>query len=195
LSTKLSKIDEAAVTTENVVEGDSRRLLSPRQVDLDDVGWCGRRTAYLTNGSGVAEARTAGSGAPKLGMVGSATSEFKVSGSGAPEFMVAGTVRGRVGDVEARRRPEISGDGRKGLSMALGSGVVPRSPMVLTLALSSSLARYDSDLAWWRREGGGDPDLEWWRHGGDRGRWVKEAVTVGGGRRRQRPVGGGRRSR
>ncbi|EAY91975.1 hypothetical protein OsI_13663 [Oryza sativa Indica Group] len=110
-------------------------------------------------------------------MVGSATSEFRVSGSGAPEFMVAGTIRGRVGDVEARRRPEISGDGRRGLSMALGSGVVPRLPMVLTPALSSSLARYDPDLAWWRREGGGDPDLEWWRHGGDRGRWAKEAAT------------------
>uniref|UniRef100_A0A0D9ZDM5 Uncharacterized protein n=1 Tax=Oryza glumipatula TaxID=40148 RepID=A0A0D9ZDM5_9ORYZ len=157
------------------------------------MGWCGRRTAYLTNGSGVAEARTAGSGAPKLGMVGSATSEFRVSGSGAPEFMVAGTVRGRVGDVEARRRPEISGDGRRGLSMALGSGVVPRSPMVLTPALSSSLARYDLDLAWWRQEGGGDPDLEWWRHGSDLGRWVKEAATFGGGRRR--PAVGGRKRR
>uniref|UniRef100_A0A0E0N5E5 DUF834 domain-containing protein n=1 Tax=Oryza rufipogon TaxID=4529 RepID=A0A0E0N5E5_ORYRU len=112
-------------------------------------------------------------------MVGSATSEFRVSGSGAPEFMVAGTVWGRVGDVEARRRPEISGDGRRGLSMALGSGVVPRSPMVLAPALSSSLARYDSDLALWRREGGDDPDLEWWwwRRGGDCGRWAKEAVT------------------
>uniref|UniRef100_A0A0D3EWL9 DUF834 domain-containing protein n=1 Tax=Oryza barthii TaxID=65489 RepID=A0A0D3EWL9_9ORYZ len=117
-------------------------------------------------------------------MVGSATSEFRVSGSGAPEFMVAGTVRGRVGDVEARRRPEISGDGRRGLSMVLGSGVVPRSPMVLEPALSSSLARYDPDLAWWRREGGGDPG-RWWWEAATRRRWAKEPMT---GRRRD---GGG----
>ncbi len=39
------------------------------------------------------------------------------------------------------------------VSMALGSGVVPRSPMVLAPALSSSLARYDPDLAWWSSGG------------------------------------------
>ena len=103
------------MTTDDGVEGDSRRLLSPRQVDLDDAEWCGRRTAFLADGSG----------APKLGMAGSATFEFRVSGSRAPGFMVAGAVKGRPGgDAEARRRLEISSDGWRGLSMALGSGVV-----------------------------------------------------------------------
>lgn len=83
-------------------KGNSWRLLSPWQVDLDDAGWCeGRRTAYLEAGSGAGEARVVGFGVPKLGMVGSATSEFRVSGSGAPESMVARTGH-RKG--EGRRR-------------------------------------------------------------------------------------------
>nr|BAD26066.1 hypothetical protein [Oryza sativa Japonica Group] len=45
---------------------------------FDDTRWCGQRTAYLADGSGAAEARTTGSGAPKLGMAGFATSEFRV---------------------------------------------------------------------------------------------------------------------
>jgi hypothetical protein len=58
-------------------------------------------------------------------MAGSATFEFRVSESRAPEFMVAGAVKRRPGgDAEARRRLEISSNGRRGLSMALGSGVV-----------------------------------------------------------------------
>ncbi|EAZ44601.1 hypothetical protein OsJ_29226 [Oryza sativa Japonica Group] len=158
---------------------------------FDDTRWCGQRTAYLADGSGAAEARTTGSGAPKLGMAGFATSEFRVFGSGSrggegiagacsphgrststtrggadggpltsrtdlaplklgpwdlehpysgwldprppssgcsdlepPSSWLLGPLGGGWADADACRRPKMSGDGQRGLSMASGTGVV-----------------------------------------------------------------------